>query len=173
MFYFIFLSSTFKKILSVFAIFFVAIIAYTTVRIFEVRRKEREHLRHEIEEYARHLAEKEKRKQEGEGVSKNERWNNILTHLLSTNPADWKLAVIEADLMLETLLDQLGFSGKNVGERLKAADREKFPSLTVAWEVHGIRNRIAHEGVAFELSLHEAKRGIALYEGIFREFGFI
>lgn len=171
--HFIFISDIFKGVLSFFAIFFISVIIYTSVRMLEIRRKEHAHLAHEFAEYAHHMAEKEKRKREGEGVSKNEKWNAVLSHLLSNNQGDWKLAVIEADLLLETLLDQLGFQGHGVGERLKATDRDIFPSLTRAWEVHNVRNRIAHEGLSFELSLHEAKRVIAIYESIFREFGFI
>jgi len=53
------------------------------------------------------------------------------------------------------------------------ANQENFPQLTTAWEVHTIRNKIAHEGLAFELSQHEAKRIIALYEQIFHGYGFI
>ncbi len=172
-FYFIFFSGTFKAILAIFTIFFLTIIAYTSVRLLELRRKEHAHLHHEIEEYAHHMAEKEKKRSQGEGVSRNEKWNNVLMHLLSSNPAEWKLAIIEADMMLETLMDQLGFSGNSLGERLKSADREKFPQLTKAWEVHTIRNRIAHEGSDFELPIHEAKRVVAIYESIFMEFGFI
>ena len=70
-------------------------------------------------------------------------------------------------------MDQLGFQGENLGDRLKLANQDNFPHLTVAWEVHTIRNRIAHEGLAFELSQHEAKRVIALYEQIFHEYGYI
>jgi hypothetical protein len=75
--------------------------------------------------------------------------------------------------MLETMLSEMGFKGESLGDKLKSVDRDKFRSLTTAWEVHTIRNRIAHEGSAFELSLHEARRVIALYEQIFREFGYI
>ena len=70
--------------------------------------------------------------------------------------------------MLDDLMGQLGFQGENLGDKLKVANQNKFPNLTVAWEVHTIRNRIAHEGLAFELSQHEAKRVIALYEQIFQ-----
>ena len=75
--------------------------------------------------------------------------------------------------MLEGLLGDLGFKGETLGERLKSADQATFKSLTLAWEVHTIRNRIAHEGTSFELSQREAKRIIAIYEGIFREYGYI
>lgn len=171
-FYFIFVSDTFKVILSLFAIFFLTMIFYTIVRMFEIRKKEHNHLHHEIAEYAHHMAEKEKQKKES-GVSKNERWNAVLNHLFSENKGDWKLAIIEADSMLEALMEQLGFEGTSLGEKLKSADRDTFPNLTLAWEVHTIRNRIAHEGIAYEISTHEAKRVIAIYEHIFHDFGFI
>lgn len=159
-----------KLILSLFSVFFVIIIAYTTVRILEIRAKEHHHLQEEIAEYAHRQAEKQKKK---ENSYKNERWAGVISHVFSENLNDWKLAIIEADSMLEELLDQLGFKGESLGDKLKSADRDKFKNLTSAWEVHTVRNRIAHEGLNFQISHQEAKRIIALYEQIFREFGFI
>lgn len=161
-----------KFVLSLFSLFFMIIISYTTIRILEIRKKEHEHLKEEIEEYAHHQAEREKKKQES-GQPKNERWSRVLTHVFSPNPSDWKLAIIEADTMLEDLLTQLDFKGETIGDKLKSADREKFKSLTTAWEVHTVRNRIAHEGLDFVILQPEAKRIIALYEQIFRQYGFI
>jgi len=167
------LVSTYHTILFILSLFFLTIISYTSIRIFEIRSKEKKHLEHEIEEYAHHQAEREKKLQEGEGGSKNEKWVKTLSYLFSQHSSDWKLAVIEADSMLDDLTTQLGFKGDNLGDKLKEATQEKFHNLSSAWEVHAIRNRIAHEGASFELSQHEAKRVIALYEQIFREFGFI
>ena len=158
---------------AVFSVFFIFLIAYCAVRMVEIRNKEHEHLHHEIEEYAHHMKEKARKAKAGEGVSKNERWLKILDYVTSSVPSDWKLAVLEADSMLGTLLENLNFKGENLGERLKNADRDKFKSLTQAWEVHTIRNKIAHEGPNFDLSDREAKRVIAIYEQIFREFGYI
>ncbi len=158
-------------ILSVLCIFFIAIIIYTTIRMFEIRAKEHKHLHQEIEEYAHSQAAK-KIKSEG-GSIKNEKWKKVLDYLFSDNENDWKLAVIEADLMLFDLLVQLGFKGESLGDKLKDANQENFPVLSSAWEVHNTRNKIAHEGSSFELSLHEAKRVVGLYEKIFEKFGFI
>ncbi len=163
----------FYIILSVLAIFFIGVIVYSTIRMFEIREKEEQvHLHHEIEEYAHKQAEKEKEAQ-GAGVFKNERWKKVLDYLFSASENDWKLAVIEADSMLFDLLTQLGFKGETLGDRLKEANQNNFRSISSAWEAHNVRNRIAHEGVSFELSLREAKRVIALYEQIFQEFGYI
>jgi hypothetical protein len=163
----------FYFLLFIFATFFLAIIFYSLVRVLEIRKKEHAYLEYEIAEYAHHQAEREKKVQAGEDGSKNKRWMQTLTYLFSQSSSDWKLAIIEADAMLETLMGELGFKGDTLGEKLKGATQDRFRNLTIAWEVHTIRNRIAHEGLSFELSQHEAKRVIALYEKIFREYGYI
>lgn len=162
-----------KTILFFFAMFFVAIVCYVFVRMLEIRHKEHKHLHHEIEEHAKNKAEQEKRLREEVGGSKNPRWSKTLNYIFSQHGSDWKLAIIEADSILENLLKDLGFAGETLGDRLKSANQQIFPQLTTAWEVHTTRNRIAHEGLAFELSHHEAKRIIALYEKIFFAYGYI
>ncbi|MFA5777901.1 MAG: hypothetical protein WC870_00185 [Candidatus Paceibacterota bacterium] len=162
-----------KTTLFFLSMFFMTIICYAIVRMFEIRKKEHQHLHHEIAEYAHNKVEYEKRLHEEVGGSKNERWGKTLNYLFSQHSSDWKLAIIEADSMLESLMDQMGFKGESLGDKLKSANQENFSNLTTAWEVHTIRNRIAHEGLAFELSQHEAKRIIALYERIFHEYGYI
>ena len=159
-------------IFSVLSIFFIAVIVYTTIRMFEIRAKEHAHLHHEIEEYAHNQAIRDKKARDS-GIFKNEKWRKVLDYLFSENENDWKLAVIEADLMLFDLLVQLNFKGESLGDKLKSANRDNFHSLSLAWEAHNIRNKIAHEGSSFELPLREAKRVISLYESIFQEFGFI
>ncbi len=162
-----------KTVLFFFALFFMTIICYVIVRMLEIRAKEHKHLHHEIHEYAHNKAEYEKRLHEEVGGSKNEHWGVVLTYLFSQHKSDWKLAIIEADTMLSGLLETLGFHGESLGDKLKMANQENFPELTVAWEVHTIRNKIAHDGLAFELSQHEAKRVIAMYEQIFHTYGYI
>ena len=162
-----------KTLLFFLAMFFLTIICYVIVRMLEIRAKEHKHLHHEIHEYAHNKAEYEKRLREEVGGSKNEHWGVVLNYLFSQHKSDWKLAIIESDTMLDGLLDQLGFHGESLGDKLKMANQENFPQLTIAWEVHTVRNKIAHEGLAFELSQHEAKRIIALYEQIFHTYGYI
>lgn len=157
-------------------IFSMTVIAYIIVRMIELRKKEDEYMQQEIASYAKRREEEKQRKEIGGGGGgkiKNPRWEKILEHLYSERSADWKLAIIDADEMLFGLMTDLGFKGESFGDKLKSADRDKFHSLSAAWEVHTIRNRIAHEGIAYELSQREAKRVIALYEQIFHEFGYL
>ena len=63
--------------------------------------------------------------------------------------------------------------GENLGERLKSVGKDRFKSLDDAWEAHLVRNKIAHEGLKFDITKREAQRVIYLYEKVFREFGHI
>lgn len=103
----------------------------------------------------------------------NKKWESILSHIESENPSDWKLAILEADIMLEELLDKLGYHGETIGEKLKSVEKSDFTTLDLAWEAHKIRNSIAHEGTDFLLNQREAKRVIDLYREVFEEFFYI
>ncbi len=166
-------SEYFRNFLYLIILLLLIIIAYIIVRMLEVRAKEDEYMKNKIKEYAQKQEEKKEKKLVNEQVSSNPRWKTVLEYLLSPVESDWKLSVMEADSMLDDLMEQLDFRGDSLGERLKNADRDKFPKLTNAWEVHAIRNKIAHEGANYILTQREAKRIIALYEQIFRDFGFI
>lgn len=103
---------------------------------------------------------------------KNLLWDSIQQHVASESQSEWKLAVIEADKLLDDLTVQQGFFGETLGERLKNADETLLRNLQDAWEAHKIRNRIAHE-TGYHLSRREAQRAIAMYERVFREFRVI
>lgn len=165
--------STYKTIILGLSIFFLTIIIYSLIRVLEIRKKEHAYLHKEMHEFNIKKTEEDKKKAEGETISKNERWRQVLHLLFSTSENDWKLSIIEADAILEVLLGELGYVGDSLGEKLKLAGEKGFKSINNAWEVHNIRNRIAHEGSTFNISHHEAKRVIAVYEQIFRQFGHI
>lgn len=104
---------------------------------------------------------------------KNEKWIEVAKYMNSSDHANWKLAIIEADLMLEDMLTRMGYKGANLGEKLKSIEKSDFTNLQNAWEAHKVRNRIAHEGSDFSVSRTEARRVIGLYELCFREFDYI
>ena len=102
-----------------------------------------------------------------------QRWEKILAHLHSEKESDWRLAVLEADIMLDEFVTNLGYQGDSLGEKMKGVEKSDFTTIDQAWEAHAIRNKIAHEGTAFVLTEREAKRVIKLYEEVFREFKYI
>jgi len=105
------------------------------------------------------------------GNKKNSRWDDIEMHLQSDNPNDWKLAIIEADVMLEDVLREAGYAGATIGDKLKSASPTSFTSLDDAWRAHRVRNQIAHEGPDFILTRKVANETIVMYRKVFQEFG--
>ncbi len=98
------------------------------------------------------------------------RWKRIRELIESGQESDWRAAIIEADIMLDEMLSRLGYLGNSVGDKLKTASPDHFHTLQDAWEAHKVRNDIAHQGTAFQLSPNIAYRTIGHYENVFREF---
>ncbi len=139
------------------AVLALIIIIYATVRLFELRKREEEY-------YGTLILAPE------EAGGANPRWLHIEELASSTNSSDWRSAIIEADIMLDDMLTKQGYDGESIGEKLKAVESSDFNTLDDAWEAHKVRNQIAHQGSAFDLSETLARRTIARYESVFREF---
>lgn len=101
-----------------------------------------------------------------------DKWQKIVAKSESVNESDWRLAIIEADIMLDDLLMQLQLPGETMGDKLKAVEPSDFLTLDQAWEAHKARNMIAHEG-DFLINQREVRRIISLYEAVFKEFHMI
>ncbi len=144
----------------VLSIILAALILYLALRLREIRQAEAIEMMNIFEEAS-----------EDKGV-RNTRWENLLKYLESDNPSEWKLAIIEADTLLDEMVTKLGYLGQNLGERLKGIEPSDFLTLQEAWEAHKVRNQIAHEA-GFQLSKREARRVIELFAKVFREFNYI
>lgn len=105
--------------------------------------------------------------------AKDSRWQTIQKHIDSHNEADWRLAIIESDILLDDMLSRMGYHGESIGEKLKSVEKSDFATIDEAWEAHKIRNRIAHDGTSFKLTREDATRTVNLYKKVFEEFYFI
>lgn len=101
---------------------------------------------------------------------KHPKWAIVEGYMSSSEEPLWRIGILEADNMLAEALREKGYQGEDVGEMLKSAN---FNSLQLAWEAHKVRNRIAHEGVTFVLTGHEARKTFLLYEAVFKELKMI
>jgi hypothetical protein len=54
-------------------------------------------------------------KPETKSLKVNTRWQTILTHFSSSNPNDWRAAIIDADAMLDELVTSMGYTGDGLG----------------------------------------------------------
>ncbi|MEI6660168.1 MAG: hypothetical protein WCK91_01960 [bacterium] len=146
---------------STLSIFLLGIIIFSLVRLFEIQAEEKHHILHEIAENLEKANERDK--------NKNPRWHYIQTLIESANESDWRVAIIEADSLLEETLRERGFTGDTTSELLEGASAGGFQSIQNAWDAHLVRNQIAHVGSDFPLSQTEGRRVIRMYQNFFEE----
>ncbi len=103
----------------------------------------------------------------------NQKWQEVIAHINSTNQSDWRLAILEADIMLGDILEKMGYQGDSIGDKLKGIDKSEFVTLDLAWEAHKVRNQIAHEGSDYLLNERDAKKTIDMFKRVFEEFYYI
>ena len=99
------------------------------------------------------------------------RLDDVIAHAATENPNDWKLAIIEADIVLDQTLKERGYIGDTLGERLRSITPSQLSSIDDAWEAHMVRNKIAHEGADFVLTKRIADDTIVRYRRVFAELG--
>ncbi|MBI4120790.1 MAG: hypothetical protein HY457_00845 [Parcubacteria group bacterium] len=101
-----------------------------------------------------------------------QRWERALGRLETANEAEYKLAIIEADSMLEEALKRLGFAGETLDERLQNVPPTVLSNLAELKEAHRTRNNIVHDP-NFILSLNVARRVTGIYEQSLKELDLI
>lgn len=163
-------------VLTLLVIVLITIILYTLVRLYEIKKEAAKKSNSHTTPTGGPVSTGEQvivTTLEG-GVSKiNETWNHIRARLLSDNQSEWRLAIIEADIYMDRVLDTKGFHGDTVGDKLKQITPAQFGAIQIAWEAHKVRNRIAHDGAGFTLTMPEARRVLSYYEIIFRDLEVI
>ena len=149
----------FSTVVSLFA---AALIIYCSIRIRQIRHMENVKFKEAAHPVKAHDLPKTQL-----------RWNHILGLARSDSEQNWRLAILEADILLNELLDMQGYKGETMGDKMRQVERVNFNTIDLAWEAHRVRNRVAHEGIGRSLDSREARRVIELYHAIFKEFKLI
>jgi len=101
-------------------------------------------------------------------------WQVVLDHVDSENPAEWKLAILEADNMLDEILEDQGYFGETVAEKLKAMTPSRIVSYDDVWDAHKVRNQIAHGGaIDMELTKKTARDTVTKFGNAFKDLGYL
>lgn len=87
-----------------------------------------------------------------------ERWDEIERLTDDGGLMGAKMAIVEADKLLDGALKSLMIPGESLGERLKSAGY-KYPELKHVWFAHKLRNQLVHEH-SFEISHGQAKKAL-------------
>ncbi len=144
-------------------LFFIGFI-YAKVRLAELS---------EMEHHALHESEVAWARRYEKAETRNARWDVIQKRVTEQNPESWRVAIIEADILLDETLTNAGYVGQTLGEKLKSANPSSFTTIQDAWEAHKVRNEIAHTGSDFVLTQRVAQETLTRFERVFREFGVI
>ena len=96
------------------------------------------------------------------------RWEKIKNRLDSNNPSQYKVAIIEADVVAEEMLTGIGYKGANMAEKLEQVGTAHLDDhLESLKGAHEIRNRIVHEE-NFQIDERLAKAVLGVYENFLR-----
>lgn len=96
------------------------------------------------------------------------KWEEVVRHSRSSHEAEWKLAIIEADKLVDDILKLAGYPGETMGDRLMSIEGGQLESLNGLWEAHKIRNKLVHE-TSYFLRFAEAQRALQLYARTLKE----
>lgn len=114
------------------------------------------------------------RRPELSGMSKEEiqkKWSKIEGLLSSREETSYKVAVMEADKLLDHALKSMGFGGNTLGERLKLAVY-RYPSVRNVWRAHIVRNKLVHDA-DYHLSRGTAHNALQEFKRALKEFGIL
>lgn len=99
-------------------------------------------------------------------------WQRVEQRMRVGDEAQVKLAVIEADKILDEILKMAGLQGETMADRLKRLNPAQLSNIESVWQVHKMRNRIVHEP-DFHVTHAEAEYAVEVYRAALKELGLI
>jgi len=93
-------------------------------------------------------------------------WNKIIARLHTGMESELKMAVIEADDLLDASLKRLGFTGQTLEEKLSKLTSATIGNIDDVYAAHKVRNNIVHNP-DYRLTQDETRVAIEAYQGAF------
>lgn len=98
----------------------------------------------------------------------NRQWGKVTERLDKGSEPEYKLAIIEADDLLDSSLKRMGYAGQTLEERLGKLTSATLPNIEQIYETHRLRNNIVHDP-DYRLVLEEAKKALDVYSQAFKD----
>ena len=95
------------------------------------------------------------------------KWIKITKRLESNKESEYKLAIMEADNLLNDVLEKMGYKGETIKEKLEQLNEVVLPDIDEVRYAHQIRNDIVYDP-DYQLTLDKAKKTLDIYEKAFR-----
>lgn len=97
------------------------------------------------------------------------KWEKVRVKLKSKNESDYKVAIIEADNIIDDLIARMNYKGENMGERLDNITPGQIENIEDLRKAHEVRNRIIHDE-SFVITKEEAEKTFEYYEDFLKFF---
>lgn len=96
------------------------------------------------------------------------RWEKILERLETSNPSQYKVAVLEGEALAEEILSSIGWKGENLDIKLASVTDAQLESRPALLSAHQVRNAII-QNREYQLSREEALATLEYYKRFFDE----
>jgi len=110
-------------------------------------------------------------KQEDKQIVK-EKWQEVEELMKLGRPSNFRQAIIEADKLLNYVLEKMGHEG-SLGEKIKAG-KNRFSKAVYndIWQAHKMRNQLVHD-ISPEILDFQAKKAVGQFERGLRILGVL
>jgi len=99
-------------------------------------------------------------------------WQKIKKRLRSNKEANWKLAVIEGEEIVEDLLLKIGYKAKDLRSRLLLADEVQIPNLRDLLEATETYEKILNDP-DYKLSHEKAEKALNSFEEFLKYYQYL
>lgn len=91
------------------------------------------------------------------------KWRKIISRLENKSEPEAKLAILEADALLDEVLKKSGYPGQTLAEKLEKITTDTLPNLEELKKARQVRENIISDP-AYKLDLEKAKEVLKVYE---------
>ncbi|MCL5017331.1 MAG: hypothetical protein M1155_01540 [Patescibacteria group bacterium] len=99
-------------------------------------------------------------------------WEQIRKRILSSEQQDWKLAVLEADKILDEILKMAGYLGSDLDKKLEILNHENLQSIDDVRNAHTLAVKILRDPT-MEIKKDDAIIALKKYKKAFEELNLL
>ena len=92
----------------------------------------------------------------------NKKWRKITSRLEGNDQSQYKLAIIEADSMIDNIFKQMGLKGDDMIQKMDNLNPEQLDIKDDLKEAHKMRNQIIHDP-SLQIGKESAKKILDIY----------
>lgn len=160
------LVAAYKALAAVVSFFAVVGIVIVLVRSVEFsRRMQAKKVREAMDRQAGIATESET----GEKIAR-DAWAEIIRKLEAHPEEGYRVAIIEADALVDSILKAYGYAGETIAERLRSLPPGELQILTHLWEAHKLRNEIVHDPT-YKFDARRGHETLRIYKQALTELG--